>query len=325
MIDNFNELLSNSKVVGIGGHIRPDGDCVGSCMAMYNYIVTYYPEIEVHVYLDPIPNIFKFFKNADKIEDIHSVSEDKHFDLFIALDCSDGGRLGDVFPFFEKAAHTVCIDHHVTNGGFAEFSYIIPDDSSTCELVFNQFGKDKITKDIAECLYTGIIHDTGVFQYSCTTESTMDAAGFLMTKGIDYSKICTDTYYAKTMVQNKMLGTALLGCKTFLDGKVIAAVITAEDMAEYGAQSKHLEGIVQQLRDTTGVEVAIFLYELEDGDFKGSTRASGDVDLTVITGVYGGGGHKKAAGFSVSTNEPWTIVAEIVEMVKKQLDELGNN
>ena len=79
-----------------------------------------------------------------------------------------------------------------------------------------------------------------------------------------------------------------------LDGKVIAAVITREDMAEYGAESKHLEGIVQQLRDTTGVEVAVFLYELEDGDFKGSTRASGDVDLTVITGAYGGGGHKKA-------------------------------
>lgn len=325
MIDNFNELLSNAKTVGISGHIRPDGDCVGSCLAMYNYIATYYPEIEVHVYLDPIPNIFKFLKNADKIEDVHTLTADVNHDLFIALDCSDGGRLGDVFPLFEKATHTVCIDHHMTNGGFAEFSYIIPDDSSTSELVFNQFGRDKITKDIAECLYTGIIHDTGVFQYSCTTEATMDAAGFLMTKGIDYPKICTDTYFAKTMIQNRMLGKALLGCKTFHDGKIIAAVITAEDMAEYGAQSKHLEGIVQQLRDTTGVEVAIFLYELEDGDFKGSTRASGDVDLTVITGVYGGGGHKKAAGFSVNTDRPWDIVEEIIDMVEKQFIELGIN
>ena len=153
----------------------------------------------------------------------------------------------------------------------------------------------------------------------------MAAAGFLMTKGIDYPKICTDTYYAKTMIQNKMLGIALLNCKTFDDGKIIAAVITAEDMAEYGAQSKHLEGIVQQLRDTTGVEVAVFLYELEDGDFKGSTRATGDVDLTVITGKYGGGGHKKAAGFSVNTKEPWTIIAEIVEMIEEQFKQLGIN
>ncbi len=323
MIDNFNELIQNSKTIAISGHIRPDGDCVGSCMAVYNYIVTYYPQVEVHVYLDPIPNIFKFFKNADKIEDIHTVAEDTVFDLYIALDCSEGSRLGDANAFFEKAKHTICIDHHFTNGGFAEYSYIIPDDSSTCELIYNQIGKDKITKDIAECLYTGIIHDTGVFQYSCTTESTMDAAGFLMTKGIDYSKICTDTYYAKTMIQNRMLGKALLNCKTFEDGKIIAAVITAEDMAEFGAQSKHLEGIVQQLRDTTGVEVAVFLYELEDGDFKGSTRATGDVDLTVITGTFGGGGHKKAAGFSVETKDPWSVIAQIVEMIKVQFSELG--
>ena len=325
MIDNFNELLENANKIAISGHIRPDGDCVGSCLAMYNYITTYYSNTEVYVYLDPIPNIFKFLKNADKIEDIHTVAPETVFDLYIALDCSEGGRLGDAFSFFEKAKHTVCIDHHFSNSGFSEYSYIIPDDSSTCELVFNQFGKDKITKEIAECLYLGIVHDTGVFQYSCTTEATMVAAGFLMTKGIDYPKIVSDTYFAKTMVQNRMLGKALLGCKTYLDGKIIAAVITKEDMTEFGAESKHLEGIVQQLRDTTGVEVAVFLYELEDGDFKGSTRASGDVDLTVITGKYGGGGHKKAAGFSVNTKEPWKIVDEIVEMVSEQLNELGIN
>ena len=125
------------------------------------------------------------------------------------------------------------------------------------------------------------------------------------------------------MIQNRMLGKALLGCKTYLDGKVIAAVITADDMAEFDAQSKHLEGIVQQLRDTTGVEVAVFLYELEDGDFKGSTRATGDVDLTVITGKYGGGGHKKAAGFSVNTKAPWDVIDDIVSMVETQLKELG--
>ena len=323
MIDNLHELLTNAKTVGISGHIRPDGDCVGSCLAMYNFIITYYPNVEAHVYLDPIPNTFKFLKNADKIQDIHTVSEDTVFDLYIALDCSEGSRLGDAYNFFENAKHTVCIDHHFSNNGFSEFSYIIPDDSSTCELVYNQIGKEKITKDIAECLYLGIIHDTGVFQYSCTTEATMAAAGFLMTKGIDYPKICTDTYFAKTMVQNRMLGKALLGCRTYLDGKVIAAVITAEDMAEFGAESKHLEGIVQQLRDTTGVEVAVFLYELADGDFKGSTRATGDVDLTVITGIYGGGGHKKAAGFSVDTDKPWDVIDNIVSMIEKQLKELG--
>ena len=324
MIDNFNEILSSVKTVGISGHIRPDGDCVGSCLGMYNYLVTYFKDLDVHVYLEPIPNVFKFLKNADRIEDINSLSDDFVFDLYIALDCSDGGRLGKAFDYFSTAKKTICIDHHFSNSGnFADYNYIVPDDSSASELVFNQIGADKITKDIAECLYTGIIHDTGVFQYSCTSEATMQCAGFLMSLGIDYPKICDETYYAKTMIQNRMLGMALLNCKTFVDDKIIAAVITADDMKKYNAQSKHLEGIVQQLRDTTGVEVAIFLYELEDGDFKGSTRATGDVDLTVITGKFGGGGHKKAAGFSVATKNPWGIIDEIIELVKEQFIELG--
>ena len=88
MIDNFNELLENANKIAISGHIRPDGDCVGSCLAMYNYITTYYSNTEVHVYLDPIPNIFKFLKNADKIEDIHTVVPETVFDLYIALDCN---------------------------------------------------------------------------------------------------------------------------------------------------------------------------------------------------------------------------------------------
>jgi len=124
MIDNFNELISNSKTVAISGHIRPDGDCVGSCMAVYNYIVTYFPEVEVHVYLDPIPNIFKFLKNTDKIEDIHTLAENTVFDLYIALDCSEGSRLGDACAFFEKATHTVCIDHHLTNGGLRNIAIL---------------------------------------------------------------------------------------------------------------------------------------------------------------------------------------------------------
>lgn len=324
MIDNFVDIVNSAKTVAISGHVRPDGDCVGSCLAIYNYLTKYFEHLDVHVYLqEPIPSTFSFLKGFDKIEDISILPDEYIFDLYIALDCSEGHRLGKAARFFEQAKETICIDHHLTNSGFAKHSYIIPDESSTCELVFNQIGKEKVDKDIAECLYLGIIHDTGVFQYSCTTEATMNCAGFLMSKGINYSKICDETYYAKSLVQNRMLGTALLGAKTFENGKIIAAVITKEDMDKFGAQSKHLEGIVQALRDTSGVEVAVFLYELENGEFKGSTRATGDVDLTKITGKFGGGGHKKAAGFSIDTNEPWKIIDEVIEMIKIQFIELG--
>ena len=291
---------------------------------MYNYIADNFSEVCVRVFLDPIPNKFNFLTNSDKVEDIHLLSEDEVFDLYIALDCSEGKRLGDAFKYYQAAKKRICIDHHFSNAGsFADENYIIPDESSTCELVYNQLPKDKITKEIAECLYTGIIHDTGVFQYSCTTENTMKAAGFLMSKGINYSQICDESYYANTMVQNKMLGKAFLECKTFEDGKIIAVVFSKEDMQKFGAKSSDLDGIVQALRDTVGVEVSVFLYQLDDGSYKGSTRAKGDVDLTVVTGHFGGGGHKKASGFSIETDSPWDVVEKVIQLVKEQFVQLG--
>ena len=172
----LDEKLRGITSVGISGHIRPDGDCVGSTMAVYNYIVTYHPEIEVDIYLESIPNVFHFIKNTDQIK---VTGEDKVYDLFIVLDCGDKERLGSNAKYYEMAKHTLCIDHHASNQAFAEENYIIPDASSTCELVFNIMDTNKITKEIAECLYTGIVHDTGVFQYSCTSAQTMNIVGIL--------------------------------------------------------------------------------------------------------------------------------------------------
>ena len=104
---SLDELFAGVKTAAIAGHIRPDGDCVGSCLATYNYITTYYPQIEVSLYLQPIPNIFKFMKNADKI--ISDCTADKEFDLFIAQDCGDLGRLGDAAKYFEHAKKTACM------------------------------------------------------------------------------------------------------------------------------------------------------------------------------------------------------------------------
>ncbi|MCF0127329.1 MAG: DHH family phosphoesterase [Pseudobutyrivibrio sp.] len=323
MIDNFELILSEVKTVGISGHVRPDGDCVGSCMAMYNYLTSYYPTLEVSVILEEIPHVFDFLANTDKIQRAESIPQNKLFDLYIALDCSDGSRLGSAEVFFKNAKTTICIDHHFGKPGFADYNYIIPDDSSTCELVYNQLPKDRITLPIAECLYTGIIHDTGVFQYSCTTADTMSCAGKLMSLGVNFPKICDDTYYAKTMTQNRVMGYVLSNCKSFMDGKIVAAVLTSDEMKTFDAKPKHLEGIVQQLRCTTGVEVAVFLYQLENGEFKGSTRSTGDVDLTLVTGHFGGGGHKKAAGFSVEANDPWSVIDEVIAEVKKQFITLG--
>lgn len=313
---DLDSLLTGVKTVAIAGHIRPDGDCAGSCLATYNYIKNNYPNIQVTLYLQPIPNIFKFLQRSEEIE--HSCEEDHVYDLFIAQDCGDTGRLGDAAKYFDTAKKTVCIDHHVSNDSFADENYIFPNASSTSELIFGLLDEQKITKQIAECIYVGMVHDTGVFQYSCTSAKTMEIAGKLMEMGIDFSKIVDETFYTKTFEQNQVLGQALISSKRYLNDKVIASVISAEDMEKYHVLPKHLDGIVNQLRVTKDVEVAVFLYENEDGSYKASTRSNGLVNVADLAVKFGGGGHNRAAGFSME-GEPEAIIETIVAEIAKQL------
>ena len=309
---NLEAKLSGITSVGISGHVRPDGDCVGSTMAVYNYITTYHPEIEVDIYLESIPNVFRFLKNTDMIKE---AGADKVYDLFISLDCGDKERLGTNAKYFDLAKHTLCIDHHASNQSFAEENYIIPDASSTCELVFNMLDTDRITKEIAECLYTGIVHDTGVFQYSCTSAQTMNIVGILMEKGINYPKIVDDTFYTKTYNQNRILGYALLNSKLYLGGKVILTYLTKENLNEFGCTPKELDGIVNQLRITKDTVVAVFLYESEDGSYKASFRVNGEFNVAEIACVFGGGGHIKAAGCNI-----FGPIEEVIERILAEIE-----
>ena len=177
--------------------------------------------------------------------------------------------------------------------------------------------EEKITKEIAECIYVGMIHDTGVFQYSCTSAKTMNIAGKLMEKGIDFTRIVDETFYTKTFNQNRIMGQALVDAKLSLEGQVISSVVTKKQMEEFQVLPKHLDGIVSQLRVTKDVEVAVFLYETEDG-YKVSMRSNGDVDVAKIAVQFGGGGHMKAAGVSME-GTPEEILAALMKEIEKQL------
>lgn len=139
-----------------------------------------------------------------------------------------------------------------------------------------------------------------------------------MDTGIDYPRIIDETFYTKTFSQNKILGRALLNGRLYADGKVIASVITKEDMQEFGVMPRHLDGIVNQLRVTKGVEAAVFLYETDDNQLKASTRSNGLVDLAEIAVNFGGGGHVCAAGFSMQGDAD-TAIEAIVAEIKRQL------
>lgn len=314
-IDDF---LADVSSVGIAGHIKPDGDCTGSTLALYNYIKNNYPDIQVRLYLEPIPNLFRFLQRSNEI--VNDFSKDAQYELFFSLDCGDGGRLGGAIRYFDAAKKTVCIDHHISNQSFADVNYIVPEASSTSELVFGLLDEEKITKEIAECLYVGIIHDTGVFQYSCTSSKTMNIAGKLMDKGIDYSNIVDKTFFEKTFEQNQILGTALLKAKRYFDDRCIASILTARDMEACHALPKHLEGIVAQLRSTKGVDVAVLIYENTDGSYKVSMRTNGAVDVAAICVRHGGGGHVRAAGATMN-GDPELILQQLLADIREQLPE----
>ena len=291
---NLLKELEGKKSIAISGHVRPDGDCVGACLAMYGYLKQARPDAKIRVFLEQPSAIFSILAGFDDNDASFSCADP--VDVYIALDAGDLERLGDAKPLFEAAESTICFDHHLSNQGYAKKNLIVPDASSTCEVLFDVFEKEYITQDVAKALYTGIMHDTGVFQYSCMKKKTFEIVGELVGYGFDASTIIRETFYEKTYVQNQILGRALLESIVFMDGRCIASCVDRKMMEFYGASSKDFEGIVNQLLVTKGVEVAIFLYESGTLEYKVSMRSKGTVDVSQVAVYFGGGGHERAAG-----------------------------
>ena len=207
--------------------------------------------------------------------------------------------------------------YHISNDSFADVNNVIPTASSACEVLYDTFDAGKVSRNTAECIYTGIIHDTGVFKYSCTSLHTMEIAGKMMQMGIDYSDIIDNSFYKKSYVQNQILGRALLESVLFYDGKCIFSSVTRDEMDFYGVTGRELGGIIEQLRLTDGVEVAIFLYETGDNEYKVSLRSKKEIDVSRIAACFGGGGHIRAAGFNAK-GTVYEIVNRIGEMIEQQ-------
>ncbi len=299
----------------ITGHTRPDGDCVGSCMGLYHFIREQYPEIQVDVRLEEIPASYRLIPGTEAV--ISTYDDDKVYDLVITSDASDRSRLADFDKFFVSAKHRICIDHHISNKGFADENLVIPGASSASEIVADLIGMDRISYNAAFALYTGIICDSGVFKYSSTSKHTMEIAGGLMEKGIPYTSLIDDVFYRKTFLQNKLLGVCLGLCKQALDGKVITCLVEQKVLTAMGAGHDDLEGVIDQMRVTQDAEVAILAHENPDGKWKYSMRSNKIVDVAAIAGTFGGGGHVRAAGCTIE-NGPEAL-PKIIEMIKEQL------
>ena len=292
------QLVNEADSVAIAGHVRPDGDCVGSCLGLYNYLTENTKDKQIDVYLESVPAAFSFLKNTGCA--LTETKKNVSYDLFIALDCGSRDRLGFTEELFLSAAHTVSIDHHISNTMFAEYNHVEGEASSTCEVLCGFFADTCISKETAECLYLGIVHDTGVFKHSNTSRRTMDTAGSLLEKGVSASQVIDDSFYRKTYMQNQILGRCLLESILMLNGAIIFSCVSQKMMQLYGAVPADLDGIIDQLRVTEGVEVAILIREEGVQNYKVSMRSNGKVDVSKICCLFGGGGHKMAAGCTMN-------------------------
>lgn len=290
---NILQECQGAKTIGISGHIRPDGDCVGSCTALLLYLKKMLPQAKVTLYLEKPADIFQDLKGTEEIDSLFE--EDTIHDVFIALDCSKD-RLGKAERYFDRAAKTLNIDHHISNAGCGDVNDVRPEAAATAEVLFELMEKEALDTDIAAALYIGIIHDCGVFQYSNTTSRTLQIASELISFGFNFAKMIEETFYQKTYLQTQIMGRALMESIRFMNGRCIVSCVDRKMMEFYNVVPSDLDGIVNQLRNIKGVDCAVFLYQTGVMEYKVSMRSNEKLDVAKIAAFFGGGGHIRAAG-----------------------------
>lgn len=289
--------LTEAKTIAIGGHVRPDGDCVCSVMALYRYLKKEVPGARIDVYLEEPPAVFQVLED---VKDIKSeFNTDITYDIFFALDCNEE-RLGDAQPIFARARRRINIDHHISNTGCGNEWVVEPERSSTAELLYELMDHSLVDGEIAKAIYLGIAHDTGVFRFSNTSPRTMEIASELLKFGFDFSGLVETTYYEKTYLQSQIMGRAILGSVRFMDNRCVVSMVSRRMMEFYCVGPKDLDGIVNQLQGIKGVDCAIFMYEIGTLEYKVSMRSNGTVDVSQVAAKFGGGGHVRAAGCTMN-------------------------
>lgn len=315
----MNELMrqiQDAKKIAIAGHIRPDGDCVGSCCALYNYIKDNFPGKQAVVYMEGIAPQFCLLEGLSEFSADVTALQD--CDLFIALDCASIDRLGKAEELFSKAGKTILVDHHISNTTFARICIVDAEASSTCEVLYEQMEPEKVSLACAYALYLGIVHDTGVFKHSNTKRRTMEIAGILLEKGVSSSKVIDGTFFEKSFLQTQLLGRCLMDSRLFFGGKVIVSAVPLELKKQFGAVASDFDGVIDNLRVTAGVEVAVLITGEEESKCKVSMRSNHDVNVSIIAQNFGGGGHVKAAGCTL-TGSTEEILEKILAAVSEQL------
>ena len=315
------DFLKEAKTVAIFGHVRPDGDCVGSTTGIYNYIRDNYPSIQADLYLENFPESYKILHGASDAKPLYTAesNDGTPYDLVFLMDTPSFERVGaNGAECIRSAKKTINIDHHISNPlNLCTLNLVEPEASSASEVLYVNLDKSKVSRETANSLYLGIVHDTGAFKFSCTGKRTMQVVGDLIEKGIDFAKIVNETYYTRTYKQTLVTGFVMENCKLGLGGKVVYAHITPEDMQRFDVTPVELSNVIDTIREVGGTEVALFLYPV-NGKYKISLRSNYIVDVNAIAREFGGGGHTRAAGGDTN-DTPEVAIEKILGLIEKQL------
>ncbi len=313
-VNEMQILIENSNRIALISHKDPDGDCLGSLLGLHHILSD--RGIKSDVYLDGgIPDNYAFLPGLAKIN--NKPGKSSH-DLVIVLDCSDLDRTGNMKEVFHRGNKSICIDHHESNLNFCDINIVEKDCSSTGEMIYkmsSQWGYD-VGKDSAINIYTAILTDTGKFIYDKTTPDTFRCVAELVEKGINFTDIVDHVYGSEdrqaVLAKSKILSEA----EFFYNGKLSIGFISQKVLEDYDVEMKNIDGLVESLRDIKNVEISCILKETGENSTKISLRSKGEVNVSKISKLFNGGGHSKAAGFTLKNN-----IYEAKDLVVEKLKE----
>lgn len=313
----ISKIIKQSETFFIAGHIKPDGDSLGSALALASALKRLDKKATVYCN-DEIPSFLKFLKGTDKIKKVPKSTD--LFDCAIILECINFSRMGDIISP-DQAKKIINIDHHSMFTNFGDINYIVPESASTAELVLNVFEYMKIkpTKSEAECLYTGILTDTGRFQQLNTTADSHIAAAKLINAGVSPNEISHQVYESNSKASLRLLGLALSDIEADFDGQMAYLKVTKDMFEKTGAREEEMESIVNYTLKIKGVKAGFLFKEIDENTTKVSCRSVKNFNLLDIVKKCGGGGHKNAAGCTINSN-----IDDSIKKIKKSFQEIIN-
>ncbi len=292
-IDKIIDTLKNKESFMLTTHMNPEGDAIGSTLALALALSSLGKKVTVNT-ADPVPRILKFLPSSNMVQQVKTVNE--RFDAVIVLDCGDLERVGFLRKDNIPSDILINIDHHKTNLGFGTIN-LVEEAVASADMVYTIIKKMGIpvTTDIAVCIYTAIMTETGSFRYTNTTDHTLRVAGEMISYGADPAVIADNVYNRNSVGRINLLGLVLSTLKFSGDGKIAWVVVLEEMFKETGTTKEDTEDLINYPRSIDGVEVAV-LFRQSGNDWKLSFRSNGKVDVALVSLEFGGGGHSMAAG-----------------------------